>query len=113
MPFAKGHSGNPGGRSTEKAFENALRAAVNAEDPKTKRRKLQMIAESVVTAATAGESWAVNIVADRLDGKPAQSMDMTVRRLGAKELTDDDLADIAAGGSDGAADAPDNPPILN
>jgi hypothetical protein len=113
MAFQKGRSGNPGGRSSERAFADALRAAVNAEDPATKRRKIVMIAEKVVELAVAGESWAVAQVADRLDGKPAQTMDMTIRQMAAKQLSDDELADIAVGSGEGDSQPPVDPSQLN
>ena len=74
MPFRKGQSGNPGGRSREKPIADAIRAAVNEVDPKTQRRKAQLIAEKVTELALAGESWAVQMVADRLDGKVPQAL---------------------------------------
>jgi hypothetical protein len=76
MAFEKGSSGNPGGRPKEKAFADALRLAVNAEveNEGEKKKKLRVIAERLVAEAMAGESWAVQQVADRLDGKPAQAI---------------------------------------
>jgi hypothetical protein len=76
MAFEKGSSGNPGGRPKEKAFADALRLAVNAEveNEGEKKKKLRVIAERLVAEAMAGESWAVQQVADRLDGKPAQAV---------------------------------------
>lgn len=79
MPFKPGQSGNPGGRATERAYQNALRAAVNAECPKEKRRKLVLIAEKAASLAVKGEPWAINHVAERLDGKAAQESTVTVR----------------------------------
>jgi hypothetical protein len=76
MAFEKGQSGNPGGRPKEKAFADALRLAVNAEVEVEgeKKKKLRVIAERLVAEAMAGEGWAVQQVADRLDGKPAQAV---------------------------------------
>ena len=76
MAFEKGQSGNPGGRPKEKAFADALRLAVNAEVEieGEKKKKLRVIAERLVAEAMAGESWAVQQVADRLEGKPAQAV---------------------------------------
>jgi hypothetical protein len=72
MPFVKGQSGNPTGRPKEKIFTDALRLAVKREDGDT--TKLHRIAERLVAEALAGESWAIQQIADRLDGKPAQAI---------------------------------------
>lgn len=77
MPFKKGQSGNPGGRPKEKAFADAVRVAVNridSKDPK-KRKKLAILAEKLIDFAMAGEGWAFQHIADRLDGKPAQALE--------------------------------------
>src|SRR5215211_1893386 len=91
MPFQKGKSGNPSGRPKEKAFADAVRLAVNREGPDG-RKKLQAIAEKVADAAAAGESWAIAQVGDRLDGRPAQSLehtgDMTLRHEDALDQLD-------------------------
>ena len=50
---------------------------------------------------------------DRGWGRPAQTMDMTVRRAIAKDLSDDELADIAAGGGEHADPAPVDPPVTD
>lgn len=50
---------------------------------------------------------------DRGWGKPSQIVDMTVRRAVAKDLADDELADIALGRSEGAADETLDPSQLN
>jgi hypothetical protein len=43
---------------------------------------------------------AIREIADRLDGKPKQEADFTLRGAIARELTDDDLAAIAVGSGD-------------
>jgi hypothetical protein len=68
--------------------------------------------EDVQVQASARVAAAVALL-DRGWGKPQQSVDMTVRRLIAKDLADDELADIAAGSSEGAAEAPIDPSQLN
>ena len=50
---------------------------------------------------------------DRGWGKPQQTVDMTVRRAIAKDLADDELADIALGRSEGAAEETVDPAKLN
>lgn len=56
---------------------------------------------------------AATALLDRGWGKPAQTVDMTVRRQIAKELSDDELADIAVGSSDGVAEPALDPSQLN
>ena len=77
MAWQKGKSGNPGGRPSEKEFVGALRLALSEPD-ETGKRKLRSIADRLVEAAVNGESWAIQQVADRLDGKPAQESTITV-----------------------------------
>lgn len=76
MAGVKGRSGTNKGK--DKAFANALRLAVSETDPRTGFRKLRGIAEKLVECALNGESWAVQQVADRLDGKPAQEQTVTI-----------------------------------
>lgn len=72
MPFAPGQSGNPEGGKIhkQKRFFNALDRAIEQEDAK----RLRAAAEKLLDLAAAGESWAVQMLADRLDGKPAQQL---------------------------------------
>ena len=64
-------------------------------------------------APPAARVSAATALLDRGWGKPAQVMDMTVRRAIAKDLNDDDLADIATGSGEGTTDAPLDPAQLN
>ena len=76
MAWVRGASGNPGGRIRDKEFTEALRLAVNTVDPVSGYRKLRVIAEKLVAQACQGEAWAICQLADRLEGKPAQAIDM-------------------------------------
>lgn len=58
-----------------------------------------------VSAATA--------LLDRGWGKPQQSVDMTVRKAIARDLADDELASIALGSGEGAANEAVDPSQLN
>ena len=53
MAFKKGISGNPGGKSREKIFTDALRLELNRIDPndKEKRKKVNKLAEKLVECA--------------------------------------------------------------
>lgn len=80
MPFEKGNRANPGGRPKDKAFADAVRLVVNRThdaDPE-KRKKLMVLAEKLVECGLAGEPWAIQQVADRLDGKPVQESNVNV-----------------------------------
>ena len=50
MAFKKGISGNPGGKSGQKIFTDALRLELNRVDPrdKEKRKKVNRLAEKLV-----------------------------------------------------------------
>jgi hypothetical protein len=70
MPFKPGESGNPAGNAKIKRFYTALDRAILQEDGK----RLRAAAEKLLTLAAEGEQWAVQMLADRLDGKAAQSL---------------------------------------
>lgn len=93
-----GESGNPGGTLREKKFLAALERAVIQDDGK----RLRAAAEALLTSASNGEPWAIQQLADRLDGKPTQQVDMRVTKQ-TRELSDDELSNIAAAGSAGTA----------
>src|ERR1700746_1459301 len=81
MGLKKGIPGNPGGRSGEKIFTDALRLELNRIDPsdKEKRKKVNRLAEKLVECAIEDKkSWAFHKIADRLEGKPVQVVDATV-----------------------------------
>ena len=81
MAFKKGISGNPGGKSREKIFTDALRLELNRIDPndKEKRKKINRLAEKLVECALVDkQGWAFQQIADRLEGKLVQVADATV-----------------------------------
>lgn len=67
-----GQEGNSNA-SKGKAFKDALRKALKADGVD----RLPMIANTLVEKAIEGEQWAVQEVANRLDGKPAQEVAVT------------------------------------
>jgi len=72
-------------------FGDTLRRAITQEDGK----RLREAAEQLLTQAAAGEAWAINMLADRLDGKAPQSIDIDAKFRKAVEMTDEELAAIA------------------
>lgn len=64
-------------------------------------------------APMAARVAAASALLDRGWGRPKQETELTVRRITASQLADDELADIAVGGGEGAAEAPIDPSQLN
>lgn len=71
-----------------KDFETALRRALAVDDWKQLREGCKQVA----AAFAAGQPWAAQFVADRLDGKPDQTFSL---HTPAQELSDDELSRIA------------------
>lgn len=71
---------------------------------------------NVMAADEAPHSAKVSAAVALLDrgwGKPQQTVDMTVRKQIAKELSDDELAGIATGSGEGVAEPSPDPSQLN
>jgi hypothetical protein len=99
--------GSPNVRS-EKPFGEALRIEIAAAG--ADKRALRAIARNLLHLASQPEISAlpaIREIADRLDGKPKQEAEITMRQAIARELTDDDLAAIAVG-ADGDQVEPDS-----
>lgn len=76
MAFEKGKTGNPGGRPKDKPFADALRMELAAAGDDHKA--LRLIAKNLIDLAQKTELAAlsaINAIADRLDGKPAQAIE--------------------------------------
>lgn len=74
MPFVKGQSGNPTGQQKEKKFTAALHRAIVQDDGE----KLRRAAMALLDAAADGEAWAIDQLANRLDGRPSQAIEGTI-----------------------------------
>lgn len=61
--------GNQNGAKS-RMFEQTLKRAIAQDDGK----RLRQAAEQVLDRAADGEAWAINMLADRLDGKPSQQI---------------------------------------
>lgn len=93
--WQKGQSGNPTGKSRQKRFLETLDRAILQDEGKS----LRAAADKLLACAQAGEPWAIQMLADRLDGKPHQSVDLdaSVALRKASDLSDDELAAVAHG----------------
>jgi hypothetical protein len=93
--FVKGQSGNPLGRLSEKPYHDALRMEIAAagKDHKALRR----IARNLIAQAQK-DSFdalpAINAIADRLDGKPAQSSTVMIEKFDSYEWTRAELESL-------------------
>ena len=109
-------SGKPGRSGTNhnkhKPWAEALRQVVFRDD-KNGRRALLRIAEVCEAAALAGDMTAIKEIGDRLDGKPAQESSVTVTRVNANELSDDELAYIIRGGGGDDSEPAKDPPVTH
>ena len=75
MTWTKGQSGNPKGRAVEKPFADALRMEIKAAG--ADHQQLRAIARKLLDKAEAGDMQAINCLADRLDGKPFQAVELS------------------------------------
>lgn len=74
MAWKTGESGNPRGRAAEKPFADALRMEIKAAGDH--HQKLREIACKLLDKASEGDMQAINCLADRLDGRPAQALEV-------------------------------------
>ena len=79
MPFEPGNDLGKKG----KVFDNALRRAIAQDDGK----RVREAAEVLLTKASEGEPWALNMLADRLDGKAVQSVEQKTELTAAVEMS--------------------------
>ena len=94
MAFEKGNKLGEKG----KLFDGALRRAI-AQDSGARLRKA---AEQLLSKAAEGEAWAINQLADRLDGKAQQSVSVTTSKVEEMSLADiaAEIASIGGGGAE-------------
>lgn len=105
-----GVKGKSGRKPNEHVFRFALTERLDEIDPVSGRKKLFSIAEKLVDMALGGDMQAIKELMDRVDGKPAQSLvhsndpDNPLTH-DPNQLTDAQLAAIAAAGGFGAPEA--------
>jgi uncharacterized protein YutE (UPF0331/DUF86 family) len=111
----KGNSNAAKGREWANALERALRLYESKKRKISRGQALERIANTVIEEALDGGMWAVQEIGNRMDGKAAQSLDITgsIEHKHANELTDAELANIATGRSTGAAEPQEGETVLN
>ena len=83
--FKKGTSGNPKGRPPKEfALNDHIREIANQPIGKTKKTMLESVVNTVYQEALSGNMTAVNFLADRILGKPSQS-------IGIKDISDEPI----------------------
>jgi hypothetical protein len=99
MAWEKGQSGNLRGRPlNERCFAALLRIAAAEADAATGKQNLRIVADKLMESAKPGESWAIQQLADRLDGKPQQTSSVSLAPRSVTEMTTAELLAIAAQG---------------
>lgn len=69
----------PGNKNAGTGADNApFKSALNRAIAQDNAKRVRAAAEQLLDKAATGEPWALNMLADRLDGKPTQSIDATV-----------------------------------
>jgi hypothetical protein len=76
-PFPKGKSGNPGGRPVNSDCLSACLREVAAESAGAGLSHAQKLARVMFKRAEAGDMRAAALIADRLEGKPGQKVEVT------------------------------------
>ena len=105
-------------RLTDKPFAEALRLEIL--DAGTDNKRLRRIAAALIRKAEEGDLQAIQQVADRLDGKPAQEQNVNVndkrdafdwsraeieRRLAESFRRDANAGNVASNGRNGSSDS--------
>ena len=109
MPFQKGKSGNPGGRPKK---DRTIQQIAREYGPDALKTLAGIMRDTKATPAA--RVTASSVLLDRGYGKPPQfnTGDPTQFRK-AVEMSDDELATIAGGSGEGAAEAPVDQAILH
>jgi len=115
MAAPKGNSNAAKGREWANALERALKLYESKKRKISRGQALERIANTVIEEALDGGMWAVQEIGNRMDGKAAQSVELSgsIEHKHVHELTDDQLAHIATGGSIGTADTSEGESALN
>jgi hypothetical protein len=82
--FKKGQSGNPAGRPKSALYSDALRRKLSqideTDEHEPKRSYAEILAEKAILKAKEGDIQALAHVADRTEGKPRQTLLLTLEQ---------------------------------
>lgn len=108
----KGNQNASKGRRWFEAIDKALKQYVDKKKKIEAGQALDRIARIVVKEALEGSFWAIEEIADRLDGKAAQSLHLTAEITDVRDLSDEQLlAQLERARNAGrAVDAPPSAP---
>jgi len=92
-PWPKGVSGNPGGRPKKKLITDELERLLQQETPDTPGKTwATSIAESLLRQAVKGDVRAISELANRVEGKPLQAVNLDVNSSSEIDtMTDEEL----------------------
>jgi hypothetical protein len=94
--FQPGVSGNPAGRPKARTLSEDLRVRLREQYPgRTDATYQRMIAEKLVDEGVAGNMAAIREIFDRTEGKPRQTMDLTVEER-RRELAENAIIALMA-----------------
>ena len=87
-PWKPGQSGNPGGRPKKRSISDELERLLDEEAPKSGGKLWAVvIAEALLRKARKGDVRAIAELANRIEGKPHQSLAVDVNaKMGLAEL---------------------------
>jgi hypothetical protein len=78
--FRPGQSGNPSGRDTEgKLWRDAVRRAVMRQAAAGRGTQIEISVDKLVACALEGDISVMQEIGNRLDGRPTQQVNATVR----------------------------------
>jgi hypothetical protein len=83
-PFPKGTSGNPGGRPKKRLIDEVLEELLLRDDSAV----AQTVAAALLKKAKRGDVKAIQLLAERVQGKPRQAVQLTGAYGGPIELRD-------------------------
>jgi hypothetical protein len=83
-PFPKGTSGNPGGRPKKRLIDEVLEELLLTDDSAV----AQTVAAALLKKAKRGDVKAIQLLAERVQGKPRQAVQLTGAYGGPIELRD-------------------------
>lgn len=89
-PWKPGESGNPGGRPRKRLIDRELEEMLSSEDSSLAKA----IAKALVNRARRGDLKAIQLVAERTEGRPRQAMEVSGpdgERLALEFMTDEQL----------------------